>query len=289
MNIRACSIDALFYWNCSPNLGDVLSPYILRRLLRREMHWVAPGDQNKFLGIGSILTDETLYSSGNIVWGSGTLTPKMLSPIAYKFPLRRLGRSLKTRIKLILQPNIILAVRGPRTRTLLEHAGFACPEVFGDPAVLMPRFYQPKVTGKRLPIGIILHHSQAHYAKIANRDGIRIISIERKSESEIEAFVDEVCSCEKIFTTSLHGLIIAQAYGVPVQWIELQGTPIHEEASHKFFDYFEGAMVNPQNPISINVGSEGFSNLRNLEVSYATVPREVGQRLIDVIQPYVSK
>ncbi|BBF22556.1 polysaccharide pyruvyl transferase family protein [Sutterella megalosphaeroides] len=289
MNVRARNVDALFYWNCSPNFGDVLSPYILRRLLGHDLHWVAPSDQNKFLGVGSILTDQTFYSGGNIIWGSGTITPKALSPIAYRFPLRRLGRSLHTRIKLIFQPNIILAVRGLRTRMLLERAGSACPEIFGDPGVLMPRFYKPKVTAERAPVGIILHHSQSKYAKSAGLKGFRFITIERESEEEIEAFIDEVCSCDKIFTTSLHGLIIAQAYGVPAQWIELRGSPIHDEASHKFLDYFEGVGVPPQSPVNIDAQGEGFSVLLNFDAPRITVSAEVGDHLIDVIQPFVSR
>jgi pyruvyltransferase len=61
--------------------------------------------------------------------------------------------------------------------------------------------------------------------------GIRIIDV----ENDIEKFIDEVCACKVILSSSLHGLICADAYRKPrlrlVLGNRLQG------GDFKFMDY----------------------------------------------------
>ena len=46
---------------------------------------------------------------------------------------------------------------------------------------------------------------------------MREIEILRVARAGIEAFLDEMFGCETIVSTSLHGLIIANAYGIPAR------------------------------------------------------------------------
>ena len=79
------------------------------------------------------------------------------------------------------------------------------------------------------------------------------ISIQRETPEEIEHFVDEITSCEQIFSASLHGIIVAQAYGVRAQWIQIEGQPIRGDDTHKFEDYFLGANQEMQRPVRISL------------------------------------
>ena len=51
----------------------------------------------------------------------------------------------------------IHAVRGPLTKAKLDSEGIACPEVFGDLALLMPEIYDPSFK-KKYKVGILPHY-----------------------------------------------------------------------------------------------------------------------------------
>lgn len=55
----------------------------------------------------------------------------------------------------------------------------------------------------------------------------------------ITKFIDEVCSCEFIVSSSLHGLIIANAYGVPAVRLIVNGHSIHPNKHDKFRQDFK--------------------------------------------------
>ena len=153
----------------------------------------------------------------------------------------------------------------------------------------MPRIYQPKSISKA-KIGLILHYSQENVlnsrllSEIQN-EGIKLISIKRVGDEQIESFIDEVCSCEKIFSTSLHGLIIAQAYGIPAQWIRVKGTPIHSDENHKFNDYFLGVGNKPQTPHVIELQIGSISALVDIRAPQSTISDSVIDKLLTTF-PY---
>lgn len=133
------------------------------------------------------------------------------------FPL---NRSIPKLIKRLISPETtkadIRAVRGPLTREAILKEGGKCPEIYGDPAIIMPRLYTPKI-GAKHKAGLILHHTQEMPTThvLAKTCGFHQISIDRVRDEQLENFIDEVCSCQKIFSSSLHGIILAQAYGIP--------------------------------------------------------------------------
>jgi pyruvyltransferase len=167
--------------------------------------------QHRYLAVGSILSNASRWAE---VWGSGFL---------YEHE------------KLTEAPLAIHAVRGPRSRAKLLAQGIDCPEIYGDPALLFPYFYNPAVE-KKHPIGLIPHYSdKGHrwFEKQRGLPGVHILDI----ECGLEKFVREVKSCERIISSSLHGLICADAYGVPNQWVEVSDQV--DGGSFKFCDYYE--------------------------------------------------
>lgn len=262
-------MSRLYYWDY-PNFGDQLSRYLVSKITEREVEYSPPPfEAVTLLAIGSMINLSVLRK--NIcIWGTGTLHTKILDyPSLKMFPVNRLVRQLREQLKEwshVEQPKIY-AVRGPRTRALLINKGFYCPEVFGDPAILLPKYYVPKNTLVRYSAGLILHHTQKltnEQIAVCNEIGIRPISIFRKSDNEIESFVDEVCSCEKVFSSSLHGVIVAQAYGIPAQWIQLKNRAIHADAWHKFEDYFLGAGQENQEPLQMDLKRDDINWLLKL-------------------------
>lgn len=144
-----------------------------------------------------LLETKHLYTVGSIlffgrqkatVWGSGLLT----------YPPAGTKRSTKFELD-------IRAVRGPETRKILLGEGFKCPEVYGDPAILMPYIYKPKQAEKKVDYSVILHKS--------NRNKYdRQIPILCRDYRNV---IDQIVASKKIISTSLHGIIVAESYGVP--------------------------------------------------------------------------
>lgn len=200
----------LFYWKMKggeENLGDYLS-------------WVVTSHFRETLCSGSVARQKprTLYAIGSIlgfrcqdavIWGSGLLNPG-------KTYLQRLALSRLD----------IRSVRGPGTRAELLKIGKECPEVYGDPAILMPRIYQPADTQKRYDTSLILH-----YTDRADADtGLHRIGILTR---DYEGFIDEIVRSKRVISSSLHGVILAEAYGVPAVLLLQEGKDIF-----KYLDWY---------------------------------------------------
>ncbi len=199
----------LEYFDSELNLGDVLSPIICRWMLDRE---AIPVDKTitktrHLMAVGSILGGNGFFDA--TVWGSGIKSFDQISSLGKRKYFQKLD---------------IRAVRGPLTRDALLGCGYQCPMVFGDPAILMPLIYQPK---KVIPDGtaLILHFKQG-MQMIQN---VKTIDIRT---DDYETFIDTLCSCEKVISASLHGIILAEAYGIPTVFLG-------EERNSEILKYYD--------------------------------------------------
>jgi len=204
----------LFWWRGKEhNFGDEITPWLFNKMcginqnspcnIKNELSTV-------LLAVGSIMR---LSSPKTVVWGSG---------------MRNVDQSDFTKAKKYA------AVRGPFTRKQLLNLGYSCPEVYGDPGLLLPRYYFPK-PAKRFRLGIIPHVSEydelkKHFSKFPD---IKIISLETNN---IEKVVDEICECETTVSTSLHGIITSVAYGIPTRWLKYSDRITGDDI--KFYDFF---------------------------------------------------
>ena len=138
----------------------------------------------------------------------------------------------------------IYAVRGPLTRQKLIDQGVECPEVYGDPALLMSRFY-PSHKQKRFKLGILPHYSDKLNTFLPLiKDGQSRSSI-YKTPNPLKV-IDEICSCECLASSSLHGLIIADSYQIPSVWLKFSNKLV--SGSFKFQDYFQSIGGNVKDP-----------------------------------------
>jgi hypothetical protein len=228
------------WWMETPypgNFGDILNPYIVEKLTGVPPRLSQQG--RGILAIGSVIKFATDKS---IVWGSGT---------------PRLGDPVDPRAR-------FLAVRGPLTRQLVVSNGGSCPEIFGDPAWFLPRIYRPRPAQTRHELGLILHHSNMGDLRVG--EGVKAISVLCEGYQGIEAFIDQVNSCERVMTTSLHGLIVCHAYGIPALWCEVvkdaAGVP---GDGTKFRDYLLSVGLDACEPVRLP---------RNAEITLADVKRD---------------
>ncbi len=177
--------------------------------------------------IGSILGE--CYGRKMEIWGSGF-------------------RSDRSRIH--ISPVKVHSVRGPLTRQALLEQGVDCPERYGDPALLVSRYYRPK-TVKRYKYGIIPHYVDEKnplVRSIISRPDVLIISM--ASYKHWHDIPDAVCACEKIVSSSLHGLIVADSYGIPNAWVRFSENIAG--GGFKYQDYF--ASVGREVPEPVRIG-----------------------------------
>ena len=110
-------------------------------------------------------------------------------------------------------------MRGPLTRSRLLDVGIDCPPVYGDPALLVPLYYWPEVE-KTHDVGIVIRHSEHLWRDLDQDDSVKVIDF---GSSDIETVLREILSCRRIISSSLHGLVIADAYGIPNAWLGTEG------------------------------------------------------------------
>lgn len=219
------SIKAYWYER-NHNFGDIINPLFIEKLSNKKAIWINPDmyPYKNYLIIGSILDRANKHS---VVWGSGFISEKA-----------------QCREK----PYKVCAVRGPLTREKLLESGIDCPEVYGDPALLLPKVYTPKTT-KTYKLGIIAHYADNdnHWLTQINDSDILILDIQSPNPFD---FIDQVNSCEKIASSSLHGLIVADAYGIPSLWLEFSDKVVGK--GFKFLDYFASVKREDKEPIIVS-------------------------------------
>lgn len=220
----------------SGNFGKLLSKYVVEDLSGKKVERYDKQDGRPHLdAIGSILGRDEICNAP-YVWGSGFLSHTPSWKIWFVM-LRQFFRGKYL-------PPKFFAVRGLRSWEILKKAGFDCPKVFGDPGLLLPALYFPRPVEKKYKVGVICHwkHHKIKDFLFTERNDVKYIAIEREY-SDITSFIDELLSCDAIFSSSLHGLILANAYKVPAVRFTVCGASIHkkeEMQDFKFEDYLSG-------------------------------------------------
>jgi len=128
------------------------------------------------------------------------------------------------------------------TREVLISAGIDCPMVYGDPAMILPLLYTPKNSKTNRTI-YIPHHSIYTFSKSLFKDQTLFKIINPKNRKSLK-IVDEIFNAKIVLSSSLHGLIIADAYGIPNIWVKLDDKVLTGQ-NFKYYDYFSSVGRNP--------------------------------------------
>jgi pyruvyltransferase len=210
INIDNVKIPFYYYYHYKiDNFGDLITPYLLEKYCNKNDYTFDFSDNNpKIISCGSIMK---FCHQKTIVYGSGIID-----------------------VNQNIKKGIIKIVRGPLTRNRLLKIGCYCPPVYGDPGLLLPLYYNPTIK-KIYKLGIIPHH--IHYNTIkkmyANSKNIIVINLINKN---IEIVINQILSCNKTISSSLHGLIISDAYNIPNKWVKFNNKLYGDDT--KFSDYF---------------------------------------------------
>jgi hypothetical protein len=194
----------IYHWRGVSNFGDRLTPFILDQLGHKHI-WAEPGDAD-LIGAGSIIEHLPDSWPGTIV-GAGHLLPRTRTDLTHAN---------------------VLALRGRLTFNKVDLDRRACPPVLGDPGLLVSQFVRQGPATCEL--GIVPHWSDTELARRFPHG--RVIDV----RGPVWEVVAAIASCKRVISSSLHGLVVADAYGIPRQ-AELFAQAQREGGDFKFRDY----------------------------------------------------
>jgi len=209
--------DDLYWWQPPPrfgivprpaNLGDALSLAIVRACLETKFGAGRYKASRRLLALGSVLHHAR---DDDVVWGTGFQGSKPNS--SYTF------RDLDVR-----------AVRGPLTQQLLRGLGVSTPDVFGDPGSLFSLIF-PMERPKDVRGPLLIPHYSAGRRRFPGKRVAYTIG------DDFRSFGAEIVKSSVVLSASLHGIIIAESYGVPAVFVHQSAG----ETLHKYKDYYESS------------------------------------------------
>ncbi|MEX0348671.1 MAG: polysaccharide pyruvyl transferase family protein [Paracoccaceae bacterium] len=213
----------LFWWKGEPNFGDALSPLIVGALSDRAISHRGAG-RCDMLALGSLLqvmrkhyADPAVDGRRPVIWGAGLLRPVSSDFIA----------------------NVDIALlRGPVTAALLG----VHTRRFGDPG-LLAHLLLDDLRERQDRVALIPHHSMvgtpAFERSIHSDPALDVI----RPDADPLDVCRRISSSAHVISASLHGLILADCFGVASTWLA-PGTQSHL----KYHDYAASigrVMVNP--------------------------------------------
>ena len=242
-----------FYYRQNSNFGDVLTPYLIKNLFGIDIHHCTYPRNCNFIGVGSVLEKLEEAPEDVTIWGAGFMYEES------RFSLTKQN---------------ILAVRGKLSASHLiglskkEGPGSNFPCAIGDPGLLINR--TDKALPKRYKIGFIPHYidrSNENSKYIRSLEGIHYIDIMQEPSS----FIKDISQCEYVISSSLHGIVAADAFEIPNLHVLL--SPKVFGLNYKFRDYYSAFDQDHK-----------FVDLQSLQ------PREISvRRLLNSIQDNYQK
>lgn len=230
------------------NFGDEISQMLITKMTGQNSVAVSVPKDANLVGIGSVMEHFTRrdFKKKVAIWGAGFIQSPNLKKIS--------AENLE-----------IFSVRGRKTADILGFEG-----ALGDPALLMSKYFPIGAIKKKNKIGIIPHYvdKKSEFLNTLDFSKYFIIDVEREPLKVIE----DIAAADAVLSSSLHGLILADAYNVPNAWIELSDGVVG--SGFKFSDYFSGVNREFQSAIKVRtVGDfeiaekllESWHPLENLE------------------------
>ena len=209
----------LHWAHSKPNFGDWLSPLICELVSGNQVVH-AKITQCDLVAVGSLLgrLKERPWSRRVNVWGTGSISESK----------RHESR------------HIYHAVRGKHSAERITNAHI---DTFGDPGLLADQLITPGQIEKRFEIGLVPHYKDQdhpitkHLAHTLKR--AKVIDVLEPPKTVIT----QIAQCHTILSSSLHGLIVADALGIPNQRVQISGNV--RGGDWKFADYHSCFDISP--------------------------------------------
>jgi hypothetical protein len=225
----------LYWWRGGKlglkNFGDWLSPLICEAISGKKVVFAKP-ESCDLIAIGSLLkklnkTGNWLFKRKIAVWGTGSIGED-----AAKYP----------------KWHNYYAVRGKKSLELIPSDKSV---VLGDPGLLCEHIYCDISRNIKNTIGIVPHY------KDRNNELVKELCKKSKYFIYIDVCSDpitvikQIASCRMILSSSLHGLVVADALHIPNAWIKLSN--LVGPNDFKFYDYYSIYGLSKISPFPLSV------------------------------------
>jgi len=196
-----------YWWKNVPNFGDALSPLLLEHFAGIKTEW-ADVKKAYIVSVGSVLEHIPKDWNGYIV-GSG---------------------KLEEFSKIDISKATVFSLRGP-----LSARGIYGDFTLGDPGILSNELVGSQT--KKWDLGIVPHWRDTKLADkfislVRPPSTVKVID---PLQDPIEV-LKQIGSCRRIVTSSLHGMVVADAFFIPRR-VEISPALNKEGGDFKFRDY----------------------------------------------------
>ncbi|MGV6826434.1 MAG: polysaccharide pyruvyl transferase family protein [bacterium] len=228
------------YWSSTkPNFGDWLSPAICEYLSGRK---VVHSELKKadLMAVGSLLQRirNRFWHKRIAIWGSGFIADQASIKVKHQ----------------------VFATRGPLSAQLLGKK----PVAFGDPGLLAAERFGAG-SGKQYRLGLIPHYRDQDEEWFKSQQSTTPNSKVINVFDPPETVAHQISRCDLVLSSSLHGLVVADAYGVPNDWLSL--TDRQRGGTFKYRDYYQTfgldmLPLQPGSPLSVQELERLIENYR---------------------------
>lgn len=240
-------ISTKAFWFQAKNFGDCLTPVILKALLNESVELCRDGN-GRWILAGSII--HTAHDN-DIIFGTGSF--------------KNHGTNA--------QNLTVLAVRGPLTAEKLN-----IKTAYGDAGLIMPMIYPKSKSTKKF--GVVPHYVDFDDA----HKRVPELCIDVRNSNPLPV-IDAITSCSVILSSSLHGIVIAEAYGIPAFRTTFANSYSKIcSFDYKHEDYYLGTGRKLPPPLSL----DDFLAERFPDTDLDSVQRAV-DNIYDIITSYIDR
>lgn len=194
------------------NFGDLLGPVIVRELVA-QLGLGEAAQRRRLFAVGSVLH---FGRSGDVVWGAGRNAKAGPPPDGLD----------------------VRAVRGPRTA-----ADYPEAVIGGDPALLLGGLRPDLVVDPARRSGVAIVPNLNELTQVRDQRGIL------SPRAPLGRVLRTIARSELVVGSSLHGVIVAEALGVPARAVRAVAEP-----AFKYEDYYLATGRDPDEVVARSVG-----------------------------------